>query len=164
MKKSGFTLMELIVVIGMLSVIALLFVVSTGNIGDVSVDSASWKIQSDLRYAHQLAVSKRINHGIVFTQGGNYTVYAGTVANPVRNPETQAPMIENLQRFSSVQVNNNFHVEFNPIGKPVIGGGGYVEIISDSGSWRRIFVETNTGAVIVDVLNYGATCGCKVCE
>lgn len=161
--QEGFTLIELILVIGMLSVIALLFVSYTGDVGNVSVDAASWKIQSDIRYAQQLATSTGTPHGVQFLQNGNYTVYSGTIATPAIDPLERQPMVEDPTQFGNIYIGNSFQVEFDKVGRPTIGGGGNVEVIADSGASRRIYVIDSTGAVIVDVLDYGSGCTCELC-
>lgn len=159
----AFTFIELVLVISLLSVAALLFVSYTGDIGNVAVDSASWKLQSDLRYAQQMATSTGLNHGVKFVQNGNYTVYAGDVSTPITDPLDRNPMIEEMSQFGSVWLNNSLQVEFDKVGKPVMGGGEFIEIVADSGAARKIYVIDNTGAIIVDVLGYGEGCSCRMC-
>ena len=163
-RNSAFTMMELLLVITMLSVIALLFISYTGDIGNVSVDGASWKIQSDIRHAQQLAGATGVPHGVQFVANGNYTVYAGNVSTPILDPLDKGVMIEDVGQFGNVRLGNSFTVEFDKVGRPTIGGGGNVEVIADSGAMRRIYVIENTGAVIVDVLGYGSSCSCRMCK
>lgn len=162
--NQGFTLLELLLVVGMLGIISLLFISYTGDVGNVSVDAASWKVQSDIRYAQQLATNKGTTHGVDFVRNGNYTVYSGTTSTPVSDPLKHIPMIENLDSFGDLSINNNYRVEFDKFGKPTLGGGGNVEILADSGARRRVYVIDTTGAVIVDVLDYGSGCSCGLCN
>lgn len=162
--EQGFTLLELLLVVSMLGVISLLFISYTGDVGNVSVDAASWKIQSDIRYAQQLATNKGTTHGVDFVRNGNYTVYSGTTSTPVSDPLKHIPMIESLSSFGDLSINNNYRVEFDKFGAPTLGGGGNVEILADSGARRRVYVIDTTGAVIVDVLDYGSGCSCGLCN
>ena len=159
----GFTFLELVLTMGMLSIVSLLFITYSGDVGNVSVDALSRKIQSDIRFAQQLATSKGVNHGVQFVQWGDYIVYSGTPATPAIDPFDRSPMIENTEEFGGIQVATNYQVEFNRYGSPVMGGGGNLEVVSDSGAARRIYVIDNTGAVVVDILDYGGGCGCRVC-
>lgn len=161
-RRWGFTLMELLLVMGMISVIALLFVSYTGDVGNVAVDALTRKIQSDIRYAQQLATSSGVAHGVQFVQGGNYTVYVDNATTPALDPLTRMPMVEDMVNFGDVQIVNNYQVEFDTLGKPTVGGGGNVEVLAGSGAWRRVYIIKNTGAVVVDVLDYGAGCGCRI--
>jgi len=164
MIKGGFTIIELILTMSLLSVIALLLFSYSGNIGDVSVDGASWKIQADIRYAQQLATSTEVPHGVLFTQGTQYTVYKEAVDNPVSDPLDRQPMVKTVEDFGELEIAAPFQVEFDSLGRPTMGGGGYVELQADNGASRKIHVIDNTGAVVVDVLNLGSSCGCRVCS
>ncbi len=161
--RKGFTLMEFLLTMCMLTIIALLFITFTGDVGNVAVDAASWKIQSDLRYAQQLAMSMGTTHGIAFVNGGDYTVYEGTVATPVIDPLKRTAMVVTLNDFGDVAVNTDLVVEFDAVGRPMQGGGDFVEVISSGGAARRVYITANTGAVIVDVLDYGSGCNCQLC-
>lgn len=156
--------MELLLVVSLLSIIALLFISYTGDVGDVSVDALSRKIQSDIRLAQQMATSSGVPHGVQFIQGGSYTVYVNNSTTPVVDPLDRQPMIENMQEFGNIQIARDYHVKFDKLGRPTIGGGGNVEVVASSGAMRRIYVIENTGAVVVDILDYGSGCGCRVCR
>ena len=160
--KKGFTLLELLLVVTMLSVVALLFVSYTGDIGNVSVDAASWRVQSDMRYAQQLATKTGLNHGVLFVNGGDYKVYSVNDTNIVSDPVEHTPMIENVSQFGDLAIGNNYRVEFDKVGTPVVGGGGNVTIVSASGASRSIYVVENTGAIIIDILGYGSGCSCAL--
>lgn len=162
--RRGFTLIELVLVVSMLSVVGLLFISYSGDIGNVSVDALSRKIQSDIRYAQQLATSSGTTHGVIFHSGGNYVVYSNNESTPATDPLERRPMVESSADFGNIAISTNYRVEFDKLGKPVVGGGGNVEITADSGARRRIYVIENTGAVIVDVLDYGSSCSCRLGE
>ena len=161
--NKAFTLMELMFVISMLSIVSLLFISYSGDVGSVSVDALSRKIQADIRYAQQLATTTGTTHGVQFVLNGNYVVYSGSPSTPVTDPHSRQPMIEDLEEFGEIEVNTNYQVEFDKLGTPTMGGGGNVEVLADSGASRKIFIIDNTGAVVVDVLNYGSGCGCRFC-
>ena len=159
----GFTLMELILVMTLMTSTALLYISYTSDVGNVSVDAASWKVQSDIRYAQQLATTTGTTHGVLFVLNDKYTVYQGNESQPVSDPLSHSPMIEDLTHFGSVTLNNDYRVEFDSLGRPTTGGGGHVTLITNNGATRKIYVIANTGAVIVDVLDYGSGCSCEMC-
>ncbi|MBT3182324.1 MAG: type II secretion system protein [Deltaproteobacteria bacterium] len=163
MLARAFTLLEILLVMGMLSVISLIFISYSGDVGNVSVDALSRKIQSDIRFAQQLATSTGVSHGVQFTASGNYIVYENTPSTPATDPFDRGPMVEDLEEYGDITIGSNYTVEFNKVGKPTTGGGGNVEVVADSGAARTIYVIENTGAVIVDILDYGSGCGCHIC-
>ena len=159
----GFTLMELLLVMMLLSGVVLLFVSYTGDVGNVTADAASRKVESDIRYAKQLATATETIHGVLFVPGEGYTVYQGDESQPVEDPLNRQPMVEDLSEFGGVVLSNSYRVEFDRFGKPVVGGGGNVTVLADGGASRRIYVAQNTGATVVDVLDYGSGCSCRLC-
>jgi prepilin-type N-terminal cleavage/methylation domain-containing protein len=159
----GFTLMELMLVMSLMASTALLYVSYTSDIGNVSVDAASWKVQSDIRYAQQLANTTGLMHGVVFIANDGYTVYQGNETQPVTDPLSRDQMVEDFTHFGTVTANDNYRVEFDSLGRPTMGGGGHITLITDNGATRRIYVIANTGAVVVDVLDYGSGCSCEMC-
>lgn len=160
----AFTLLELILTMALLSITALLFITYTGDIGTVSVDALSRKIQSDVRFAQQLATSTGIPHGVQFTQGGNYVVYVNNTTTPATDPLTRGSMIKNPSDFGSVILSNSYQVQFDKVGKPTIGGGGNIMITADSGAHSVIDVIENTGAVIIEPPQYGGGCACRMSD
>jgi len=161
--RCGFTIMELVLVIFLLGVTALTFVTYTGSLSGMSVDALAKKIQADIRLAQELATSTGRVHGVVFTANGNYVVYDGDESNPAIDPLKHTPMVENPSQFGSVHIANSYRVEFDKLGKPIVGGGGNVEIVSDDGGERRIYVIANTGAVVAPPPEYTSSCSCSVC-
>lgn len=162
--RRGFTVVELLLVVAMLGIVALLLMSYTGDVGNVSVDAASWKIQSDIRHAQQLASTTGQQHGVKFNEHGTYVVYNQDPSMPVSDPLDKRPMVGDVGQFGSIWVGNAYQVEFDKEGHPSMGGGGYVEILAENGASRRIFVIKDTGAVVVDVLGYGSGCGCRTCQ
>lgn len=162
--KRGFTLIELVILMSILGIMVVLYTSSTGDLSDVSVDAASRKVQSDIRYAHQLATSTGVDHGAVFTQNGGYEVYSWAPGNPVIDPVTREDMVVALDDFEGVTISNNYQVKFNSRGEPVTGGDGRVTLTATSGAVRDVRVIDKTGAVVIDLIEYGAGCSCQLCE
>lgn len=157
--RPAFSLIETLLLIAMFSVAVILFISYTSDLSSVSADAASWKIQADIRHAQQLAKGTGVPHGVLFEQHGSYTVYREGPAQPVADPLGKNPMVVDLKQFGEVTIANRYQVEFDRDGRPAIGGGGWVDVISDSGSMRRVRVMEDTGGVIVDVLGESPGCG-----
>ncbi len=162
--KRGFTLIEIVLVLSVLGILVALYTASTGDMSNVSIDAASRKVQSDLRYAHQLAVNTGINHGAVFTANGGYEVYAGSPGNPVIDPVTREDLVIELTDFQGVTVAEDYQVEFDPGGTPVMGGDNRARLTATSGAIRDVYVVDKTGAIVIDLIEYGTGCNCKLCH
>ena len=114
MRSGGFTILEFLLVMVIMGVMVMTLTNTLGDVGMVSLDAATWRAQSDIRYAQERAMSTGRNHGVVFNAvTGTYTVYDTTVSTPVTSPLTRQPMIQTLQNFQSVSIRNNYQVEFN---------------------------------------------------
>jgi len=159
----GFSLLEMILVIAVLGILVALYTTSTGDLSDVSIDAASRKVQSDLRYAHQLAVGTGSNHGALFTTNTGYEVYRGAPGTPVTDPVTRQAMNFDLDEFEGVTISTTYQVEFDSNGIPVIGGDGRVRLTAASGAIRDVYVVDRTGAVVIDLIEYGTGCSCELC-
>ncbi len=150
MNSRGFTLIEFTLIIVMMGILAISISNVLGNVGAVSLDAASWKVQADIRYAKQLAMSTNRNHGVNFTVDNGYEVYDTNVGSAVVSPQTRNDLREDFAEFDGVDIGSDFQVEFNQIGSPIIGGGGEVELVSEHGSSKTISIIANTGAVVVE--------------
>lgn len=160
----GFTIIEIIIIVAVLGILAALYTASTGDLSNVSIDAASRKVQSDIRYAQQLATSTGFNHGARFTAGGGYEVYRGSPGTPVTDPVTREALVEDLTDFEGIAITTDYRVEFDSTGQPVIGGDGRVRLTAGSGAVRDVYVVDKTGAVVVDLIEYGTGCNCKLCK
>ena len=117
-----------------------------GTIGGTGLQTAARRVRADILYARELAMLTGVNHGANFLSAQPYTVYRQTTANPVLDPLTRQPYSQDPVTMGSVQVIGNYRVEFDPIGRPVVGGGGSVTLSSSTGT-RSVAVQTNTGLV-----------------
>ena len=112
LRKGGFSAIELVVVILVAAVLAIVVGIGASEIQGAKLSSAARKLESDIRYAQQLAMTKRISHGLVFNfnvSGGaapnTYTVFQVSVpANvPARDPAGGANMIINYNTDPELQ-------------------------------------------------------------
>lgn len=68
MKNLGFTLMEIAVTVGIMSVLtSVSWVAFSALWPSLKLSGAARDIASDLRYAQQLSVAQQVNHGIMFS-------------------------------------------------------------------------------------------------
>jgi prepilin-type N-terminal cleavage/methylation domain-containing protein len=163
MGKKGFTLIEVTLVIVVLGILAALYTSSTGDISDVSIDAVSRKVQSDIRHAHHLSTTTGTNHGVLFTPGVGYEVYVGSPGNYAKDPVTRQDFIVDITGFEGVDIDQIRQVEFNSIGEPVMGGDSRIRLESSSGAIRDVYVIDKTGAVVIDLIEYGTGCSCQLC-
>lgn len=161
--KRGFTLIELVFIIAILGILAALYTSSTGDLSDVAIDVASRKIQSDLRYAQSLAVSTGVNHGAVFTAGNGYQVYQISPGNYAKDPVTKEDMVIELDDFQGVALSTSTQIEFDKTGIPVMGADERIRLTASSGAIRDVYVVDKTGAVVIDLIEYGTGCSCNLC-
>lgn len=146
---NGFSMIELVLVLTALS----LLVVSLApqhNLGNINVEAAAQRLEQDLRYARELAVTKRILCGLQIQSNGNSIIYEGTPASPTLNPLTRQPYSYNLNNdFKNVQFQNvmsTLVIEFNNLGTPVQGGGTTLQV-GNTQSTISLVVTANTGLV-----------------
>jgi len=143
----GFTLIELVMVLGVLAVLSVAAIVSVPSPAPAQLGAASFQVQSDIEFAKQNAMMTGQTSGVSFTANGTYTVYQGTTATPLKSPLTQQNMITTLSaNYAGVSIGTSYVVEFNAFGAPTTGGGGSVQITNGS-STKTIAVTANTGMV-----------------
>lgn len=148
-QKNGFTFIELVIVITSLAILVLALV-PKDNLGNINVEAAAQRLEQDLRYARELAITKNLNHGIQFQTNGTYTVYQTTPLNAVLNPLTQTSFSYNLSddfpKVNLLNILTTLLVEFDPLGKPVLGNGTTIQV-GDGQKTISLVVTPNTGLV-----------------
>lgn len=74
--RCGFTIIEIIIVVVILSIAALIAVPMLGTTADTQVRTAANMIAADMEYARSLSISRQQNHSVVFDTANNtYGVY-----------------------------------------------------------------------------------------
>ncbi|MES2503990.1 MAG: GspH/FimT family pseudopilin [Myxococcota bacterium] len=149
MRANGFTLAELVLVIGLAGILSVTAFVYAPSLSTTRLDTAAQQVYSDIEHAKQNASSTGVTSGVSFVNGGAYTVYQGTTATPLTHPQTKQNMVITLStKYPGISISGNYVVEFNELGAPTTGGGGSVTISSGSAT-RTITVTANTGRLVM---------------
>ncbi len=126
----GFTLIELIMVIVLISILAVSVVPKFMDTSAISLQGGAALVVADIRYTQELAMSTHTSKTITFTTNDTYyTVNSQTMNLPSR-----------------VSISSGATFIFNSLGEPTTGGGSSVEIQAGS-STKTITVESYTGRV-----------------
>ncbi|HPN89620.1 MAG TPA: GspH/FimT family protein [Candidatus Paceibacterota bacterium] len=103
-RHGGFTLMEVIIIMSIIGIIALISLPVYQKIQpNLSLDSETREIASNLRYAQQLAVTEQKNYGVVFNQALNsYTIKNTETEEIIKNFNIQSQIsIDNISGFTN---------------------------------------------------------------
>lgn len=164
-KNHGFTLIELVLTLSLLSILGVSAITAMVNVGTMKADVAAQKLMADLAYARELARSRNVIHGVSFNAATDtYTVYqfnpATGVETAVTSPHTQTPMVINYATapgLTGVDIQNpsfggGSNIRFAPIGTPQIPGGAALAaagtvVLAQGGVSRTVSVQPNTGEV-----------------
>ena len=152
---SGFTLIELIMVIVVLLIVAAFVAPKITGVTGTRVNAAARNISADIRYAQQLAISTQTNHGVIFNANpaNTYSIYRGTTSTIITDSFTGAAYTVQLNTgdYSGVTINGGYTVEFDSLGSPITGGGSSVTVSAGgSAPVRTIAVAANTGKVSIN--------------
>jgi prepilin-type N-terminal cleavage/methylation domain-containing protein len=127
----GFTIIELIMVVVLISILAVSVVPKFMDTSAISLQGGAAMVRADIRYTQELAMSTHAPKTITFTTSDTfYTVVSQTMNLPSR-----------------VSISNGATFTFNSLGEPTAGGGSSVQITTVGGSTKTITVESYTGRV-----------------
>ena len=128
----GFTLVELIMIIVLISILAVSVMPKFISTSSFSLVGGAAMVAADIRYTQELAMSTHSSKTITFTtDDSHYTVDSRTVNLP-----------------SKVSISTGATFTFNSLGEPTAGGGHSVEIQASS-STKTITVDSYTGRVTI---------------
>jgi type IV fimbrial biogenesis protein FimT len=133
-KQTGFTLVELLIVIGMIALISLISIPNViGMLPDYRLRSAAHDLFSNFQKAKLEGVKRNINTAVCFSAGG-YTVFVDADGDFVQDGGEDVIVATNWSEYKDVSVtlgNVTFDnssgqpcVAFQPNGIPVDNGGG----------------------------------------
>jgi prepilin-type N-terminal cleavage/methylation domain-containing protein len=128
--SQGFTLIELIMVVVLISILAVSFVPKFFDTSAISLAGGAAMAAADIRYTQELAMGTHSSKTITFTSNDTYyTVNSQTVNLP-----------------SKVSISSGATFTFNSLGEPTTGGGSSV-ILSAGTETKTITVDSYTGRV-----------------
>jgi len=161
--RKGFTLVEVIIVVVILSIAAMMAIPMMSSAGSVQIRSAADAIAADLEYAKSMAISHQQNYGVVFdTIADSYKVveyndvtYKDDIqGHPVKRGFPYTINFRSDSRLNKVDlVTANFDggsankIYFDYLGSP-LGNGGNITLQAD-GSIVIITVEPVTGFISI---------------
>ena len=138
--STGFTLLELIMLMVIAGILAVVVIPHFGGVSSISLDGAAQMITADIRYAQQLAMAKHQQYTVQFTASTNsYSVY-NDPGDPVVSID-----FDDIERIQGVTIDADFQETFNSLGVPT-GGGGSVTL---NGSGKTISITQYTGKVSI---------------
>jgi len=153
--SSGFTIIEILVVVVILTIVALTAVPMLSSAGSMQLRAAANMIAADLEYAKSMAISRGQNYAVVFDQNleryqiedQNFNV----IPHPVKKGFNYVVDFRNDGRLSKVDiVSASFgiatDVVFDSLGSPLQGG---TVTLQASGATATISVEPITGYISI---------------
>lgn len=148
-RERGFSLVELALMIALIGVMAGSYFMGALNFNAGAVDRASRRIESDLRYAQQLAMTEEANHGLLSLNGTSYRMYRLNTGTPITDPHSQQAMNVDLTiDYQGVSFGGNYQVEFDSNGRPVVGSGAQI-VLNNGAQTRTVTVTPTTGYIQV---------------
>jgi prepilin-type N-terminal cleavage/methylation domain-containing protein len=160
----GFTLVEVIIVVVILSIAAMMAIPMMSSAGSVQIRSAADVIAADLEYAKSMAISRQRMYSVVFdTSSESYWIQDDTgtvIKHPVKKGFDYVIDFKNDNRMKKVDIFNvDFDgdstktIKFDYLGSPYNGSGsslnsGKITLQAD-GSTVIITVEPVTGFISI---------------
>ena len=160
--RKGFTLVEVIIVVVILSIAAMMAIPMMSSAGSVQIRSAADAIAADLEYARSMAISRQRMYSVVFDIGNeSYQIQDDTdtvIKHPVKRGFDYIIDFKNDNRMKKVDIFSvNFDgtaaIKFDYLGSPYDGGGnplnsGNITLRAD-GSTVIITIEPVTGFISI---------------
>lgn len=160
---SGFTLIELVMMIVIIGIVALVAMPKTTADPSVKLEAACQKITLDLRYAQAMSLAQQVRFGISFDPATEtYFVYRVNIGTVARDPQTRDNFnvsFVTLNEFKGVDIaSTNFSnkIEFDSSGAPYDGNGvilssqGVITLQAQAGAYSRtVRIEEKTGKITI---------------
>lgn len=151
----GFTLIELIIVIVIISIAALTAIPMMSSAAGMQIRSAANMITADLEYAKSMAISRAQNFSVIFDAGAeSYRIedqYGNVLPHPVKKGFDYIMDFKNDGRLNKVDITDvNFNatssVQFDCLGSP--DNGGTISLQA-KGVTATVSVESVTGFISI---------------
>jgi prepilin-type N-terminal cleavage/methylation domain-containing protein len=168
MGRKGFTLIELIIIIVLISIVAAFAASRLGNITGSKAPAFRDKLVSEIRYAQNLAMTQNLRYRIYFNTApapaSGYAVvndangdgWVTTGANEyAQDPAGSGPLRVTLSAgdYAGITVGTpadggSGFVEFNSLGSPTAGGVVLIGVYANGAAvGNNIMITAQTGAV-----------------
>lgn len=163
--QEGFTVIELVLVLTLVSIISAVAIPLFIDIGGTTADAAAKKVMADLSSVRRMARNRNNTFSAIFdTTAETYTlVLYDPVANTettITDPLTQKPMVINFKTapglkgvdLQSVDFGGTNKIRFTSPGVPQDGSNANLTttgtiVLKDGGKTASIIVQPNTGEV-----------------
>lgn len=144
-REAGYSLLEIVVTIGVIAVIAGALVPKLLDTSDMRASAAAHRLVLDIRQAQRLAAVTHEEHGISVTGAGTYRVFVGDPSVARVDPLTHSAEDVDLEAEygASIEPANGL-LTFDVRGRPTTGstlsftvGGGAVTVAPETGYASR---------------------------
>lgn len=166
MRQQGFTLIEAVMVLLILSILAVVAIPQVGNMAGTRASATARKIQSDIAYAQSLAMTRNLPHRVYFNAApapangyavvndangnGSWGLDPGEFATDPANAGANLSVTLNAGNYAGVTISGGSFagtfVHFNTLGVPTAGG---TVIVSGGGISQTVAVQQETGRVSI---------------
>jgi prepilin-type N-terminal cleavage/methylation domain-containing protein len=165
-KLGGFTLVELILVVLIISIAAVIAIPMFSSAADIQVRSVANRIAADLDYARGLAITRQKNYAVVFYPAAvsghtaeSYEILDTAAGTVITNPLDGRPFTVELTKDSRVNGVDIYLIEgapgnaitFNYLGTPsLLTGPGWITLKFKDGTFVvYVKIEMLTGCVTI---------------
>lgn len=154
-RRRGFTIVELLIVVVILSIVALTAIPMMSSAASIQIRSAANIIAADIEYARSMAISRGQNHKVVFDKDTDsyklVDLNGVTIQHPVKKGFPYEMKFRTESRLSRVDIisatfNGDQIVVFDCLGSPDSGG---TVTLQAGGISTTITVEPVTGFVSI---------------
>lgn len=147
MNNKGFTLIELILTISLMSILSYAAIPKSAPLASFNLDASARQIKSDIRYAQNLATTTGENHGFRTTGNHTYEIYNVTTGALATSPVTHEDYTVDMSgSYGDVLFADDYVIEFDTLGRPVTGGGTIVEV-GEGAALKQVQVTASSGYV-----------------
>lgn len=146
-RAPGFTLLELVLVLLLVGILAFSALSAFHGRDIFQLDNATKKIESDLQYTQNLAITTTDSYGfrtLPSRSNRAYEIYRVSDGSLALSPYDHLPMQEDLDvKFPSTGIAGYVDVQFNKDGLPnFIVGGSPIVVINQKGTTRSIGINS----------------------
>jgi len=152
--SAGFTLVEMIMVLLILSIVGAVVVSRVVSSSEYTLESRTQILKSHLRYAQGRSMNSSVVWGISFPGGSSYSLFRnGNPADVVALPGEGAAVLSLPSGMSVADSAGTGIISFDGWGSPCTDAGGAVPqgartlTVSYDGKSRTIVVTPNTGFI-----------------